>query len=321
MIKTTVTMAQSPHIGVCNGRAGNNLPPEADVVAFYKANGITKMRMYNADKLTLEALKGTNIEVILDVPNKDIPSLATDATNWVQTNILSYYPAVNFYCISVGNEVAATDPIAPSVLPAIWNIHKALRAKKVYLDVSTAINLDLLGVSFPPSAAAFRDSVLPFIVPIVEALVVNGAPLLVNVYPYFTYISNPTQVGLKYSNFGAVGQVLMQDGSYTYSNLFHAMIDSVYVALEKIAAPAPVVVSETGWPSEGGDAATVENASTYYLGLTSGNVTNGTPRKPTESINTYLFAMFDENQRRGAASEQHFGLFTPHKKPKYPLKF
>ncbi|CAN1793823.1 Glucan endo-1,3-beta-glucosidase, acidic isoform GL153 [Linum perenne] len=231
------------------------------------------MRMYNADKLTLEALKGTNIEVILD------------ATNWVQTNILSYYPAVNFYCISVGNEVAATDPIAPSVLPA------------------------------------FRDSVLPFIVPIVEALVVNGAPLLVNVYPYFTYISNPTQVGLKYSNFGAVGQVLMQDGSYTYSNLFHAMIDSVYVALEKIAAPAPVVVSETGWPSEGGDAATVENASTYYLGLTSGNVTNGTPRKPTESINTYLFAMFDENQRRGAASEQHFGLFTPHKKPKYPLKF
>ncbi|CAN1334869.1 Glucan endo-1,3-beta-glucosidase GV [Linum perenne] len=99
------------------------------------------------------------------------------------------------------------------------------------------------------------------------------------------------------------------------------MIDSIYAALEKVAAPVQVVVSETGWPSAGGDGATVENASAYYSGLTSGTVTSGTPRKPGQPIETYLFALFDENQKPGAASEQHFGLFTPDKQPKYPVKF
>ncbi|CAN1150650.1 Glucan endo-1,3-beta-glucosidase, acidic isoform GL153 [Linum perenne] len=266
-------MAQSPNIGVCNGRVANNLPTEADVVAFYNTNGITKMRIYDADQLTLQALKGTNIQLILD------------ATAWVQTNILSYYPAVNFSYISVGNEIGTTDPIAPSVLPAITNIASS------------------------------------YIVPIVQYLANNGAPLLANVYPYFAYISNPAQIDLKYSTFGTSGQTVVHDGPYSYTNLFHAMIDSIHAALEKVAAPVEVVVSETGWPSDGGVGATVENASAYYSGLTSGTVTSGTPRKPGQPIETYLFAMFDENQKPGAASEQHFGIFTPDKQPKYPVKF
>ncbi|CAN1846549.1 Glucan endo-1,3-beta-glucosidase [Linum perenne] len=315
-------MAQSPNIGVCNGRVANNLPTEADVVAFYNTNGITKMRIYDADQLTLQALKGTNIQLILDVPNEVIPSLATDATAWVQTNILSYYPAVNFSYISVGNEIGTTDPIAPSVLPAITNIHNVLAANNANnIKVSTAINMDLLGVTYPPSAGAFNDSASSYIVPIVQYLANNGAPLLANVYPYFAYISNPAQIDLKYSTFGTSGQTVVHDGPYSYTNLFHAMIDSIHAALEKVAAPVEVVVSETGWPSDGGVGATVENASAYYSGLTSGTVTSGTPRKPGQPIETYLFAMFDENQKPGAASEQHFGIFTPDKQPKYPVKF
>ncbi|CAN1846546.1 Glucan endo-1,3-beta-glucosidase, basic isoform [Linum perenne] len=250
------------------------------------------MRIYDADQLTLQALKGTNIQLILDVPNEVIPSLATDATAWVQTNILSYYPAVNFSYISVGNE-----------------IHNVLAANNANnIKVSTAINMDLLGVTYPPSAGAFNDSASSYIVPIVQYLANNGAPLLANVYPYFAYIRTS-------------GQTVVHDGPYSYTNLFHAMIDSIHAALEKVAAPVEVVVSETGWPSDGGVGATVENASAYYSGLTSGTVTSGTPRKPGQPIETYLFAMFDENQKPGAASEQHFGIFTPDKQPKYPVKF
>ncbi|CAI0474614.1 unnamed protein product [Linum tenue] len=161
---------------------------------------------------------------------------------------------------------------------------------------------------------------MAYVVPIVQFLAANGAPLLANVYPYFAYIGSSGQVALDYAIFGTGGRVVVHDGVLGYQNLFHAMVDSVYAALEKAGAPnLQVVVSETGWPSAGNDGATPENAAAYYLGLTNGTVTSGTPKRPGQPVETYLFAMFDENQKPGAASEQHFGLFTPDKQPKYPL--
>ncbi|KAH0729140.1 hypothetical protein KY290_000316 [Solanum tuberosum] len=83
-----------------------------------------------------------------------------------------------------------------------------------------------------------------------------------------------------------------------------------------------IIVSESGWPSEGHPAATMENAQTYYTNLIN-HVKGGagTPKKPGRTIETYLFAMFDENEKKGDASEQHFGLFNSDQRPKYQLNF
>lgn len=80
-----------------------------------------------------------------------------------------------------------------------------------------------------------------------------------------------------------------------------------------------IVVSESGWPSEGGTAASLDNAGIYYANLIS-HVKQGTPKKAGQAIEAYLFAMFDENLK-DAGIEQHFGLFTPSKQPKYQLTF
>jgi hypothetical protein len=51
------------------------------------------------------------------------------------------------------------------------------------------------------------------------------------------------------------------------------------------------------------------------------NVVTGTPRRPTAAIETYLFAMFNENSKPGDATEKNFGLFYPNMQPVYPVTF
>ncbi|XP_047967835.1 glucan endo-1,3-beta-glucosidase-like [Salvia hispanica] len=319
----SAVMCQLPgHVGVCNGRLGNNLPSERDVVELYKANGIKRMRIYDPNANTLAALRGSNIELILDVPNVDLPSLQSDATQWVETNVRPYFPATKIRYIAVGNEIdpAKSDTLkfVPLLLPAMNNIHKALTKFQLQnqIKVSTATYSAVLKDTYPPSKSAFNDD--NFMPPVVKFLASIGSPLLVNIYPYFAHIGNPSQVKLDYALFTAQG-VEVFDNGFEYRNLFDAMVDGVYYAMEKAGGKGVgVVVSESGWPSGGGGSVeTLGNAETYYRNLI-GHVGGGTPKK-RGALETYLFAMFDENEKTGAKTEQHFGLFRPDKTPKYNL--
>ncbi|RHN59857.1 putative glucan endo-1,3-beta-D-glucosidase [Medicago truncatula] len=160
-LKTSVIGAQS--IGICYGRVANNLPPAKEVIDLYKSNGIERMRIYDPFQVTLEALRKSNIELVIGVPNEDIKSIAN----------------------------------------------------------------------------------------------IGGANL-------------------------------------------------------------EVVISESGWPSHGDVAASVENAQIYYENLIK-HVSNGTISRPNQALETYLFAMFDENKKGPAETERHYGLFTPNKQLKYQI--
>ncbi|WMV07197.1 hypothetical protein MTR67_000582 [Solanum verrucosum] len=89
------------------------------------------MRIYYPDTNVFNALKGSDIEIILDVPNQDLEALAnpSNANGWVQDNIRNHFPDVKFKYIAVGNEV---DPgrdsgkYARFVGPAMENIYNAL---------------------------------------------------------------------------------------------------------------------------------------------------------------------------------------------------
>ncbi|KAH7677186.1 Glycoside hydrolase family 17 protein [Dioscorea alata] len=279
------------------------------------------MRLYDPYPPALEALQDSNIELILDVPKENLQSFASDASaanDWVQNNIISY-SSIKFKYIAVGNEVIPGD-LAQYVLPAMQNMHNALTSAGLqdYIKVSTSVSTAVLGTSYPPSAGSFSSTVISVLEPIIQFLTSNGSPLLVNVYPYFSYISNKDSIDINYALFTSPGTVVT-DGSLNYQNLFDAMVDAIYSALEKAGGSSVgIVISESGWPSAEGDAASVDNARTYNQNLIN-HVGQGTPKRPG-AIEAFIFAMFNENQK-SPEYEKHFGLFNPDQTPVYPINF
>jgi len=282
------------------------------------------MRIYDPCQETLEALRRSNIELVIGVPNENIKSIAnsvSSATQWVQNNILSYSEDIKFRYIVVGNEIDPNNDLTSLfVLNAMQNINKALASANLQnqIKVSTAIHMGLLGSSYPPSAGAFSQSSVSYITPIVKFLLDNDAPILANVYTYFSYKNDPNDIDLSFALFTSPN-VKVRDGNYEYQNLFDATLGALYAALEKVGgANLEVVISESGWPSHGDVAASVENAQIYYENLIK-HVSSGTLSRPNQALETYLFAMFDENQKGPAETERHYGLFTPNKQLKYQI--
>ncbi|XP_055826251.1 putative glucan endo-1,3-beta-glucosidase GVI [Solanum dulcamara] len=311
-------------IGVNYGLLGNNLPPPAQVINLLKSRNIQKIRIFDPNPDVLKALEVSAISVILGTRNEDLQALASDptfATNWVLTNVIPYASLIKFTQISVGNEVIP-GPLATFVLGAMQNLDSAIRAaSNYYIPVTTTISLQVLGTSYPPSNGAFSEDANQFLQPIAQFLATKQYPLLANVYPYFAYAGNSAQIQLDYALIKNTGSVV-SDGQFQYNNLFDAMVDSLYAALEKVGQPTlNVVVTETGWPSAGDVYATIDNAQTYANNLIA-HVSSGqgTPRRPGKDVETYIFALFNENQKP-AGVEENFGLFYPDMTEVYHVNF
>ncbi|GAB2267175.1 hypothetical protein Dimus_002159 [Dionaea muscipula] len=313
-------------IGTCYGMMGDNLPSPTQIVALYKQNNIARMRLYNPVPSLSAALQGSGIQVMVGLPNEDIQSIASsqdNANSWIQNNLLAY-PGVNWKYIAVGNEIRPNNGesgLSQYVLPAMENIQSAVKqfGLSQQIKVSTAWEMGVLANTYPPSQGQFDPSIGDYIGPIVQFLVNIGSPLLLNCYPYFAYTSNTQSIDISYALFTSPG-VVVQDGPYGYQNLFCAMLDSVYAALDKAGASGvPIVVSETGWPTDGGVATSIGNAQTYNNNLIE-KVNQGTPRKPGQSIETYIFDMVDEDSK-SPEYEKHWGLFTDDGTMKYQVNF
>ncbi|XP_020274277.1 putative glucan endo-1,3-beta-glucosidase GVI [Asparagus officinalis] len=309
MIKISFEGSQGG-IGVNYGRLGSNLPPPDRVVSLLKSRNVTRTRVFNPDQDVLRAFEGSGVEVTLGTLNGDLPALASDksfAAEWVNDNIVPFADSVAFRYITVGNEVI------PSELgPAVQNLEEALRSVNLQIPVTTVVATNVLGVSFPPSQGAFSEAAGPIMTSLLAFLASKNTPLLVNVYPYFAYAADPKSFILDYALLNTT-KVIVHDGALGYTNLFDAIVDAVYSAMEKVSASSiDIAVSETGWPSGGGPvAATIENARIYNNNVAERVKADvGTPKRPGKFIETYLFALFNEN-RKPEGTEQNFGLYYP----------
>ncbi|KAI3874659.1 hypothetical protein MKX03_022094 [Papaver bracteatum] len=319
---------EAGNVGVNYGRQGNNLPSPSAVVSLLRSRNVNRIRLFSPEWDVLNALRGSGIGVVLCVPNPDIQRIGNDpdfAGDWIWKNVLSYSD-VQFRYISVGNEVNI--PYAGEsnhILPAMRHLHNALRAAGKTTPVTTTISFGVVADSYPPSRGRFSDSAKNIMRSIVGFLEANRSPLLVNIYPYFAYNENRQQIQLDYALFTANRIVVRDsDNGLQYWNLFDAMTDAAYAAIEKVGGyNVDIVIAESGWPSgQNGDIATIPNTRTYVNNLISHvSGTSGTPKRPGRSIETYIFGLFNENTKDGRPTERHFGLYYPDMREIFPVTF
>lgn len=72
-------------------QATHKLPPKI-VVQMLKDNGITKVKLFGADASTMSALAGSNIEVMVAIPNDQLAVMNdyNQAKTWVKKNVTVY---------------------------------------------------------------------------------------------------------------------------------------------------------------------------------------------------------------------------------------
>lgn len=320
-------------IGVNYGRIANNLPSPENVVNLLKSQGINRIKIYDTDKNVLTALANSRIKVIVALPNELLSSAASDqsfADNWIKTNIISYFPATDIEAIAVGNEVFV-DPknTTPYLVSAMKNIHTSL--VKYNLDkaikISSPIALSALSNSYPPSSGSFKPELIePVIKPMLDLLQQMSSYLMVNAYPFFAYAANADKISLDYALFKENAGNIDSGTGLKYNSLFDAQVDAVFAAMSAVGfSGVKVMVTETGWPSKGDEnevGASESNAAAYNTGLVKRVLTgNGTPLRPREPLNVYLFALFNENQKPGPTSERNYGLFYPNEGKVYDVPF
>ncbi|KAG0545231.1 hypothetical protein BDA96_02G343900 [Sorghum bicolor] len=343
--------AVASELGVSYGRVANDLPDPSSVVKLLGDNGITMVRIYDANSNVLSSLANTGIKVMVMLPNENLADAASSsdkALQWVQNNVAAYYPATNIHGVAVGNEVFNSKPDQNlNLVPAMTNIQKALAQLNLAdaIKVTTPIAFNAVAVSWPPSSGAFGDDIAQLVMkPMLQFLQQTGSYLSVNYYPYLTYMAQPDTFNLDYvlgnnPNPGAVDP----DTQFKYNSLLDAQRDATYYAMDKLGASysnMAVHHTEHGAPSGGslrggggghrrllqaGGVATIANAQTYINNLMnrvlSGNT--GTPHRPNADMNVYIFALFNEDQKGTGAGdvEQHFGLFYPNMQKVYEFDF
>ncbi|KAK4490328.1 hypothetical protein RD792_001001 [Penstemon davidsonii] len=170
----------------------------------------------------------------------------------------------------------------------------------------------VLRQSDPPSSGSVDPGIGDLLKGLLEFNNAMGSPFAIN--PYFAYRNDPRPETLAFCLLQPNSGRVDSGSKIKYTNMFDAQLDAIRSALNSMGFNGvEIVIAETGWPYKGDInevGASLENAKTY-----NGNLITylrsmvGTPLMSGKSVDTYLFALYDEDQKPGPTSERSFGLF------------
>ncbi|KAG0481839.1 hypothetical protein HPP92_009923 [Vanilla planifolia] len=335
---TTASAAASgggdaPYVGVVIGEDVSGLFSPAELVRFLFSQRITHLRLSNPKPSLLEALNGTGISVLLGIPNSLLLAFASStaaASAWASRVVLPFHPSsVPISAVAVGDDFSPSSSNSV-LLPAIRSLSSALSPLRPKIPISTPLPFSIILNPFPPSQAFFNQSLTPnFILPLLDFLSSNNFPLMLNLYPYYSFMRSRGVIPLDSALFKPLSPSKEEVDPNTllhYTNLFDAMVDAAHCALRSLNfSQIPLLVTETGWPSVGDPKtepfATRDNADTYNSNLIKHVVVDraGTPLVPEHTPSVYIYELFNEDKKPGPESERHWGLFYGNGTPVYLL--
>ncbi|XP_062183413.1 glucan endo-1,3-beta-glucosidase-like [Phragmites australis] len=323
-------------IGVNYGANADNLPTPAAVASFLATKTtINRVKLFDANPAFLSAFAANApaISLAVSLPNSVLPALADKATGldaargWVRDNLAAQVAAgANVTLLLAGNEILGPtiDPnLVVALLPAMRRLAQALKLEGLpRVRVTTPHYLGILAPSDGiPSNARFRPGFdNKILAPMLRFLRDTASPLMVNAYPYFSYNAQTLDYAIFRPNRGIYDPAT----KLNYTSMFDAQMDAIYTAMKKLGfADVEIAVGEAGWPTkaESGQVGVgPEEARDFNAGMIrvcSGG--KGTPLMPGKTFETYIFSLFDENQKPGPIAERNFGIFNPDFTPKYDL--
>ncbi|KAL3587282.1 hypothetical protein D5086_014149 [Populus alba] len=318
-------------IGVNWGTQATHPLPPSTVVKMLRDNGFQKVKLFDADSATLNALANSGIQVMVGIPNDMLYNLANSeqaADNWVAKNVSSHISSggADIRYVAVGNEPFLSSyngSFLGTTLPALRNIQSALTKAGLSTRVKVTVPLNADVYESPtnlPSDGDFRSDIHDLMLSIVKFLSDNGAPFTVNIYPFISLYSDPNfPLGFA---FFANKSFPLNDGGTIYYNVFDANHDTLIWALQKNGyGSLPVVIGEIGWPTDGDKNANLNYAQQFNQGFMDSVISNkGTPLRPGY-VDAYLFSLIDEDAKsiQPGNFERHWGLFYLDGQPKYAV--
>eukprot|EP00268_Persea_americana_P064810 TRINITY_DN8575_c0_g1_i1.p1 TRINITY_DN8575_c0_g1~~TRINITY_DN8575_c0_g1_i1.p1 ORF type:complete len:491 (+),score=92.52 TRINITY_DN8575_c0_g1_i1:383-1855(+) len=333
LILILISKSSGAFVGMNIGTDMSNVPSAADIVKILKAQQITHVRLFDADRQMLNALANTGIEVMVGITNEELLGIGesrSTAADWVNRNVAAYLPATNITAIAVGSEVLTTIPNAALVLvPALWFLQSALVATNLnfMVKISSPQSMDMIPKSFPPSAATFNSTWNNITSQFLQFLKNTDSYFMLNAHPYYGYTNGNGIFPIDYALSRSLPpnkQIVDPNTLLHYNSMFDAMVDAAYYSMEALNfSGIPVLATESGWPWRGGadePDATVENAVVYNSNLIRHVRNNsGTPSRPSMPVSVYIYELFSEDLRPGPTSEKNWGVFFPNGTAVYSL--
>ncbi|RLM69331.1 glucan endo-1,3-beta-glucosidase-like [Panicum miliaceum] len=323
-------------IGVNYGANADNLPSPAAVATFLATKTtVNRVKLFDANPAFLDAFAANapHISLSVSIPNSALPAFADRATGldaargWVRDNLAAHVAnGANVTLLLAGNEIlgpVVVPDLVVALLPAMRRLSQALQLEKLpQVRVTTPHYLGILAPSDGiPSNARFRPGFdNKVLAPMLKFHNETGSPLMVNAYPYFSYNAQ----NLNYAIFRPNAGIYDPATKLNYTSMFDAQMDAIYTAMKKLGfGDVQIAVGEAGWPTQaepGQVGVGPEEARDFNAGMIrvcSGG--KGTPLMPGRTFETYVFSLFDENQKPGPIAERNFGIFNPDFTPKYDL--
>ncbi|KAF5726568.1 3-glucanase family protein [Tripterygium wilfordii] len=316
----------SGKVGVNYGQLGNNLRSPSRSVELIKSLKAKRVKIYDANPKILNALKNTDIQVSIMLPNELIVNVSSSqnfSDSWVKTNVVPFYKETKIRYLLVGNEILSSSDNATRInlVPAMRRMKWSLKTHELHkIKVGTPSAMDVLESSFPPSNGTFRSDISgPIMKPMLRFLNRTKSFFFLDVYPYFPWAQDPKNIDLDYALFAAKNRTYSDPGTgLTYTNLFDQMVDAVIFAMKRLGYPnIRIWIAETGWPNGcdidqiGGN---IYNAATYNRNAIKKFTSDpavGTPARPGWVLPSFIFSLYNENQKPGPGTERHFGLLYP----------